>query len=106
MTNLLQSYSNRFASKSSLFTSTSTLFVHYQTILSFVMLNLFQHLNKDLLLLKPIRNGTKNSIVCQVHLLPIRQLKNWHRQWKINLIEEHNPNWDNLWNRDAETSSA
>jgi putative endonuclease len=35
-----------------------------------------------------------------------KQLKNWHRQWKINLIEEHNPNWDNLWNRDAETSSA
>jgi putative endonuclease len=26
-----------------------------------------------------------------------KQLKNWHRQWKINLIEEHNPNWDNLW---------
>ena len=26
-----------------------------------------------------------------------KQLKNWHRQWKINLIEESNPNWDNLW---------
>ena len=26
-----------------------------------------------------------------------KQLKNWHRQWKINLIEEFNPNWDNLW---------
>ena len=26
-----------------------------------------------------------------------KQLKNWHRQWKINLIEETNPNWDNLW---------
>lgn len=25
-----------------------------------------------------------------------KQLKNWHRQWKINLIEESNPNWDNL----------
>lgn len=25
-----------------------------------------------------------------------KQLKNWHRQWKINLIEELNPNWDNL----------
>lgn len=26
-----------------------------------------------------------------------KQLKNWHRQWKINLIEKENPNWDNLW---------
>jgi putative endonuclease len=33
-----------------------------------------------------------------------KQLKNWHRQWKINLIEEHNPGWVNLWKGDAETS--
>ncbi|MBO3116818.1 GIY-YIG nuclease family protein [Winogradskyella sp. DF17] len=26
-----------------------------------------------------------------------KQLKNWHRQWKINLIEQENPNWANLW---------
>ena len=26
-----------------------------------------------------------------------KQLKNWHRQWKIKLIEEHNPDWINLW---------
>jgi putative endonuclease len=26
-----------------------------------------------------------------------KQLKNWHRQWKINLIERENPNWNNLW---------
>jgi putative endonuclease len=25
-----------------------------------------------------------------------KQLKNWHRQWKINLIEEKNPYWDDL----------
>jgi putative endonuclease len=25
-----------------------------------------------------------------------RQLKRWHRQWKINLIEEKNPHWDDL----------
>ena len=25
-----------------------------------------------------------------------KQLKNWHRQWKINLIEEENPNWNDL----------
>jgi len=25
-----------------------------------------------------------------------KQLKNWHRQWKINLIKEYNSNWDDL----------
>jgi putative endonuclease len=25
-----------------------------------------------------------------------KQLKNWHREWKINLIESVNPNWDDL----------
>ena len=27
-----------------------------------------------------------------------KQLKNWHRAWKINLIEELNPNWNDLSN--------
>jgi len=27
-----------------------------------------------------------------------KQLKNWHRAWKINLIEQENPNWNDLWN--------
>ncbi len=26
-----------------------------------------------------------------------KQLKRWHRQWKINLIEENNPDWDDLY---------
>jgi putative endonuclease len=25
-----------------------------------------------------------------------KQLKRWHRQWKINLIEAANPHWDDL----------
>jgi len=25
-----------------------------------------------------------------------KQLKNWHRQWKINLIEATNPEWNDL----------
>ena len=25
-----------------------------------------------------------------------KQLKKWNRDWKIRLIEEHNPNWDDL----------
>ena len=38
-----------------------------------------------------------------------KQLKNWHRQWKINLIESVNMDWKDLSNEflgDAETSSA
>ena len=38
-----------------------------------------------------------------------KQLKNWHRQWKINLVESTNPNWRDLakaYRMDAETSSA
>lgn len=26
-----------------------------------------------------------------------KQLKNWHRQWKINLINQHNPEWKDLY---------
>ncbi|MDD3775443.1 MAG: GIY-YIG nuclease family protein [Sulfurovaceae bacterium] len=26
-----------------------------------------------------------------------KQLKNWHRGWKINLIESINPNWNDLY---------
>ena len=26
-----------------------------------------------------------------------RTLKKWNRAWKIRLIEEHNPNWDDLY---------
>lgn len=26
-----------------------------------------------------------------------KQLKRWHRDWKINLIEEQNPLWDDLY---------
>ena len=26
-----------------------------------------------------------------------KQLKKWNRQWKIRLIEERNPNWDDLY---------
>lgn len=29
-------------------------------------------------------------------ILREKQLKRWHRQWKINLIESDNPNWADL----------
>jgi putative endonuclease len=30
-----------------------------------------------------------------------KQMKKWNRAWKIRLIEEDNPNWDDLYNRIA-----
>lgn len=42
-------------------------------------------------------------------ILREKQLKNWHRQWKINLIESTNPLWEDLstkYRMGAETSSA
>jgi len=26
-----------------------------------------------------------------------KQLKRWHRQWKVNLIEQDNPDWEDLY---------
>jgi len=35
-----------------------------------------------------------------------KQLKNWHRDWKVNLIEQTNPEWKDLLAVDPETSSG
>ncbi len=32
----------------------------------------------------------------ELAILREKQLKNWHRDWKINLIEQHNLNWEDL----------
>jgi len=34
-------------------------------------------------------------------ILREKRLKNWKRAWKIQLIEENNPNWDDLYPRIA-----
>lgn len=37
-----------------------------------------------------------------------KQLKNWHRQWKIELVGSQNPAWEDLsshWDKDSESSS-
>ena len=30
-----------------------------------------------------------------------RQLKKWNRQWKLQLIEKHNPKWEELYDDDG-----
>ena len=32
----------------------------------------------------------------ELAILREKKLKNWHRDWKINLIESENPEWLNL----------
>ena len=27
-----------------------------------------------------------------------KQMKKWNRAWKLELIEKHNPDWNDLWN--------
>jgi predicted GIY-YIG superfamily endonuclease len=62
-----------------------------------------------------VRHGM-TAVVCRVGFsskynltkLVYYKLKRWHRQWKINLIKENNPQFIDLsenW-QDAETSSA
>ena len=47
--------------------------------------------NKNRLVYYEVLDDPENAIIRE------KQLKNWHRQWKINLIEEKNPNWEDLY---------
>jgi len=50
---------------------------------------------------------TFNNMLDAIHRE--KQLKNWHREWKINLIESINPGWKDLsedFNSDPEPSSG
>jgi|GEM_PF-491541 len=58
--------------------------------------------------------GTKTLVYYEAHdriddaILREKKLKNWHRDWKIDLINHANPDWKDLsqdW-MDAESSSA
>ena len=46
--------------------------------------------NKNRLVYFEIFDDIENAIKRE------KQLKNWHRPWKINLIEERNPDWKDL----------
>ena len=49
------------------------------------------------------RYGTKSLVYFEQHesmesaILREKQMKKWRRQWKLNLIAEQNPDWDDLW---------
>ena len=48
------------------------------------------------------RHGIKRLVWFEMHgdmiaaITREKQLKNWRRQWKINLIEQTNPHWEDL----------
>ncbi|WP_108459455.1 GIY-YIG nuclease family protein [Devosia naphthalenivorans] len=49
------------------------------------------------------KNNIKRLVHFEVHeTVPLaiqreKTLKRWYRQWKVALIEEHNPDWRDLW---------
>ncbi len=49
------------------------------------------------------RYGTKRLVYfeqlesMESAILREKQIKKWNRQWKLNLIFEHNPAWNDLW---------
>ncbi len=47
--------------------------------------------NLDKLVYYEIITDIKDAILRE------KQLKKWRRQWKLNLINEQNPNWVDLW---------
>ncbi len=47
--------------------------------------------NKDRLVYYEVFDDAENAIARE------KQLKNWHRQWKINLIEQQNAEWNDLY---------
>ncbi len=47
--------------------------------------------NADLLVYYEIFDAPEHAILRE------KQLKNWHRDWKINLIEADNPEWNDLY---------
>jgi putative endonuclease len=49
------------------------------------------------------RYGVKTLVWCESHqsrvsaLLRERRIKKWNRAWKLALIEQNNPRWQDLW---------
>ena len=49
------------------------------------------------------RYGVKTLVWCESHesresaFMRERQLKKWNRAWKLALIEQKNPSWQDLW---------
>ena len=47
--------------------------------------------------------GTKSLVYYELHesmesaMVREKQIKKWRRQWKLNMIFEHNPGWRDLW---------
>ena len=47
--------------------------------------------------------GVKTLVYWELHhdineaILREKRIKRWHRRWKLELIEAHNPQWKDLW---------
>ena len=55
------------------------------------MLNLFQHLIIIFIFLEKLSSCDITAAIERE-----KQIKNWHREWKNNLVKEINPDWKDL----------
>jgi len=75
--------------------------VLYTGVTNDLIRRIFEHKNKLLEgftkkynLRKLVYYETTNDIESAINRE--KQLKNWHRDWKINLIDQFNPHWEDL----------
>ncbi|MCP3922581.1 MAG: GIY-YIG nuclease family protein [Desulfobacterales bacterium] len=75
----------------------------YTGVTSNLIKRVFQHKNGDVSGFSK-RYQIKNLVYFEIHLtmenaiIREKQIKKWNRQWKINLIEKDNYNWNDLYN--------
>ncbi|MFA6526258.1 MAG: GIY-YIG nuclease family protein [Candidatus Buchananbacteria bacterium] len=76
----------------------------YIGVTSDLIKRMWQHKNKEFKGFTNIYNIDK-LVYFEEHFTIIeainreKKIKKWHRQWKIQLIEKNNPNWDDLYIR-------
>ena len=84
------------------FTTNKNNNVIYVAVTGNLLQRIYQHKNKifagftkkynvDKLVYYEIYNNIEDAIRRE------KQLKNWHREWKMRLIEEHNPEFNDLY---------
>ncbi len=75
---------------------------HYINITSDLVKRVTEHKN-DLVDGFTKRYGVRRLVFYELHgdivsaITREKQLKKWNRAWKLELIESHNPDWDDLW---------
>ena len=76
----------------------------YTGVTSDLRKRLFEHRN-DMAEGFTKKYGVHNLVYFELHenmfaaITREKQIKKWNRAWKLRLIEQQNPNWEDLWQR-------